>query len=49
MMKEQVSSKILSNSKIYMGYEIVEVVLIIGVAILQVTSLTKLLKGGSIV
>ena len=48
-MKDHVSSKILSNSKLYMGYEIVEVILIIGVAVLQVTSLTKLLKGGSIV
>lgn len=48
-MKEQVSNKILSNTRLYMGYEIVEVILIIGVAILQVTSLTKLLKGGSIV
>lgn len=49
LMKEQVSNKILSNTRLYMGYEIVEVILIIGVAILQVTSLTKLLKGGSIV
>jgi hypothetical protein len=49
MMKEQVANKILSNTQLYMGYEIVEVILIIGVAILQVTSLTKLLKGGSIV
>ena len=49
MMKDQVSGKILSNSKLYMGYEIVEVILIIGVAVLQVTSLTRLLKGGSIV
>ena len=48
-MKDRVSNKILSNSKLYMGYQIVEVILIIGVAILQVTSLTKLLKGGSIV
>jgi hypothetical protein len=48
-MKEQVSNKILSNTKFYMGYQIVEVILIIGVAVLQVTSLTKLLKGGSIV
>lgn len=48
-MKDQVSGKILSNTKIYMGYEVVEVVLIIAVAVLQVTSLTKLLKGGSIV
>lgn len=49
MMKDRVSNKILSNSKLYMGYQIVEVILIIGVALLQVTSLTKLLKGGSIV
>lgn len=49
MMKDQVSNKILSNTQLYMGYEIVEVILIIGVAVLQVTSLTKLLKGGSIV
>lgn len=49
MMKDQVSGKILSNSQLYMGYQIVEVILIIGVAVLQVTSLTKLLKGGSIV
>jgi len=32
-----------------MGYQVVEVILIIGVAVLQVTSLTKLLRGGSIV
>lgn len=32
-----------------MGYEIFEVILIIGVAIVQVISLTNLLKGGSIV
>ena len=49
MIKDRVSNKILSNSKLYMGYQIVEVILIIGVALLQVTSLTKLLKGGSIV
>jgi len=49
MMKDQVSGKILSNSQLYMGYQIVEVILIIGVAVLQVTSLTRLLKGGSIV
>lgn len=49
MMKDQVASKILSNSQLYMGYEIIEVILIIGVAVLQVSSLTKLLKGGSIV
>ena len=49
LMKDHVSRTILSNSKLYMGYEIVEVILIIGVAVLQVTSLTKLLKGGSIV
>ena len=49
LMKEQVSNKILSNTRLYMGYQIVEVILIFGVAILQVTSLTKLLKGGSIV
>lgn len=39
----------LSNTKVYMAYEIAEVVIIIGVAVLQVASLTKLLKGGSIV
>lgn len=49
MMKNLVSGKILSNSRLYMGYQIVEVLLIIGVAVLQVFSLTKLLKGGSIV
>jgi hypothetical protein len=49
MMKDRVSGKVLSNSKIYMGYQIFEVILIISVAVLQVTSLTKLLKGGSIV
>jgi hypothetical protein len=49
MIKDRVSTKILSNSKLYMGYQVVEVILIIGVAVLQVTSLTKLLKGGSIV
>lgn len=38
-----------SNTKVYMAYEIAEVVIIIGVAVLQVASLTKLLKGGSIV
>lgn len=49
LMKEQLGSKVLSNTKIYMGYQILEVILIIGVAIFQVTSLTKLLKGSSIV
>ena len=48
-MKEQVAGKILANTKIYMGYEVLEVVIIIAVAILQVTSLTKLLRGSSIV
>jgi hypothetical protein len=48
-MKEQMSNKILSNTKLYMIYEIFEVVLIIGVAIFQVVYLTRLLKGGSIV
>jgi hypothetical protein len=48
-MKEQVANKILSNTKVYMGYEVIEVIIIIAVAILQVTSLTRLLKGGSIV
>ena len=48
-MQDQIAEKILANTKIYMGYEILEVILIIGVAILQVTSLTRLLKGGSIV
>lgn len=48
-MKEQIGNKILSNTKVYMAYEIVEVIIIIGVAVLQVASLTKLLKGGSIV
>ena len=47
--QDQIAEKILANTKIYMGYEILEVILIIGVAILQVTSLTRLLKGGSIV
>ena len=49
MMKDQIAEKILSSTKIYMGYEILEVILIIAVAVLQVTSLTRLLKGGSIV
>lgn len=49
LMKEQLGKKILSNTKLYMGYQIFEVILIIGVAIFQVTSLTKLLKGNSIV
>lgn len=49
LMKEQVGNKILANTKIYMGYEIFEVILIIAVAILQVVYLTKLLQGGSIV
>lgn len=48
-MKEQIGNKILSNTKVYMGYEVFEVVLIIAVAILQVVYLTKLLQGGSIV
>lgn len=48
-MKEQIGNKILSNTKIYMGYEIFEVILIIVVAVLQVVYLTKLLQGGSIV
>jgi hypothetical protein len=48
-MKEQVAGKILSNTKIYMGYELLEVVIIIAVAVVQVTSLTRLLRGGSIV
>jgi hypothetical protein len=48
-MKEQIGNKILSNTKIYMGYEVFEVILIIGVAILQVLYLTKLLQSGSIV
>ncbi len=48
-MKERVGNKILSNTKVYMGYEIFEVILIIAVAILQVVYLTKLLQGGSIV
>lgn len=33
----------------YMAYEIFEVILIIGAAVYQVLSMTKLLKGGSIV
>lgn len=49
LMKEQIGNKILSNTKIYMGYEIFEVILIIAVAILQVVYLTRLLQGGSIV
>ena len=49
LMKEHISSKILSNTKVYMLYEIIEVAVIIGVAVLQVVSITKLLKGGSIV
>jgi len=49
LMKEQLGNKVLSNTKIYMGYQIFEVILIIGVAIFQVTSLTKLLKGSSII
>ena len=49
LLKDRVSNKILSNTRLYMGYQIVEVILIIGVAFLQVTSLTRLLKGGSIV
>lgn len=49
LLKDRVSNKILSNTRLYMGYQIVEVILIIGVALLQVTSLTRLLKGGSIV
>ena len=49
LLKDRVSNKILTNTRLYMGYQIVEVILIIGVAILQVTSLTRLLKGGSIV
>ena len=49
VMKDQIAEKILSSTKIYMGYEILEVILIIAVAVLQVTSLTRLLKGGSIV
>ena len=48
LMKEQIGN-ILSNTKIYMGYEIFEVILIIAVAILQVVYLTRLLQGGSIV
>jgi hypothetical protein len=49
LMKEQVANKILANTKIYMGYEVLEVVIIIAVAVVQVTSLTKLLRGSSIV
>jgi hypothetical protein len=49
MMKDRIAGKILSNTKLYMGYQILEVFIIIGVAILQVTSITKLLKDTSIV
>jgi len=43
------AEKILSSTKIYMAYEVFETIVILGVAVLQITSLTKLLKGGSIV
>jgi hypothetical protein len=48
-MKEQIGGKILSNSKLYMAYEVFEVLLIVAVAVVQVVFLTRLLKGGSIV
>ena len=49
LMKEQIGGKILSNSKLYMAYEVFEVLLIVAVAVVQVVFLTRLLKGGSIV
>jgi hypothetical protein len=49
LIKEQIGGKVLANTRMYMLYEIFEVILIIGVAIVQVVYLTRLLKSSSIV
>jgi hypothetical protein len=49
LMKEKLGGKILSNTKVYMVYELLEMFVIVGVAIVQVVYLTRLLKAGSIV
>jgi hypothetical protein len=48
-MKEQLGKKIVSNTKIYMIYQLLEMFLIVGVAVVQVVTLTRMLKAGSIV
>lgn len=49
LMKEQLGKKIVSNTKAYMIYQLLEMLLIVGVAIVQVVTLTRMLKAGSIV
>lgn len=49
LMKEQLGKKIVSNTKIYMIYQLLEMFLIVGVAVVQVVTLTRMLKAGSIV
>lgn len=49
MMKEMVSGKVLSNTKVYMTYQVAEAVLIIAITLIQISFISRLLKGGSIV
>ncbi len=49
LIKDKVGDKILSNTNAYMMYEILEMFMIAGVAIVQVVYLTRLLEASSIV
>lgn len=49
LMEELIGKKIVSNTKAFMIYQLLEMFLIVGVAIVQVVTLTRMLKAGSIV